>query len=357
MMPPRPRKPGFKDLPTHLRWDGRTYRFRTPDGVEHGMGTDKAKAINAANTLNARFYPAADLVDQVLGSADSIPALVKRYDAEFLSCQDYAAKTLEDKRGLMKRVAAEWANVRGCDLDLATVSTFINSHPPRMARVFKSNLSIFFRYCVGIGAMYEDLTRDVLLNKAHKVKRERLTLEAYKAIRAKAPAWFQNAMDVALHSLQREEDLTRLKFDDVRDGYLEVIQQKTGAAVRIKIEGGLDKAIRASRDNVLSPFIIHYQPQRITQARKAMDHHTQLTGDQLSREFKAARVACKLFDDWEPGTAPSFHEIRALGAQLYQDAGIDPQWLLGHRDAETTKIYLDKRRIEWIEAIGGIPGL
>lgn len=358
-MMPRPRKPEYKDLPRHLRWNGRAYVYTKPGGKVVSVGTDKRRAIRAAEQLNALLYPAdGDLMAKVLaGGSFTVGQMVDRYKAEHLTQQGYADKTLQDYTQMLVHIQREWFSVPSFKLTTPQVSEFINSKPPRMARRYKSLLSKFCRWCVSKGAMSADLTRDVLIDSAYKVKRQRLTLDQYKAIREQAEPWFAAAMDLALHSLQRQEDIAALRFSDVQDGHLSVIQRKTGAAVRIAIAGPLDAAIRACRDDLLSPFIVHKKPVRIGKRRQAMEHHTQVTPDQLSRAFKAARDATGLFNGWEAGTAPTFHEIRALGAQLYEEAGIDPQALLGHRDAATTKIYLDKRRIEWIEAIGGIPGL
>ncbi|MEH6814187.1 MAG: hypothetical protein V7677_16760 [Motiliproteus sp.] len=44
---------------------------------------------------------------------------------------------------------------------------------------------------------------------------------------------------------------------------------------------------------------------------------------------------------------PTFHEIRALGAHLYKEQGIDPQALLGHTDAKMTDHYLDGHGTQW----------
>jgi integrase len=51
---------------------------------------------------------------------------------------------------------------------------------------------------------------------------------------------------------------------------------------------------------------------------------------------------------------PSFHEIRALGAKLYEDARISPQQLLGHTNPKTTRIYLDRHEVKWVEIDAGL---
>ena len=74
----------------------------------------------------------------------------------------------------------------------------------------------------------------------------------------------------------------------------------------------------------------------------------------LSREFQDVRDRLGLFDRLPAEQHPSFHEIRALGAWLYQQAGIDPQALLGHTSQKTTRVYLDRHQVEYLEVDAGI---
>ncbi len=68
-------------------------------------------------------------------------------------------------------------------------------------------------------------------------------------------------------------------------------------------------------------------------------------------EFDKARTACGLFDGWEKGTAPAFHEIRALGIKRDKDRGINPQQLAGHASERMTKNYDSRHEdIRWVEA-------
>ncbi|VAW60027.1 hypothetical protein MNBD_GAMMA08-2930 [hydrothermal vent metagenome] len=49
---------------------------------------------------------------------------------------------------------------------------------------------------------------------------------------------------------------------------------------------------------------------------------------------------------------PSFHEVRALGAELYRQAGWAEdsiQQLLGHTNAKMTQTYLDRHRKDAVE--------
>lgn len=74
-------------------------------------------------------------------------------------------------------------------------------------------------------------------------------------------------------------------------------------------------------------------------------HHTQVMPEQLTQAFRRARNASGYYaGESNPST---LHEIRSLGADRYRDQGWPEEWiqaLLGHEDAETTRLYLRRTR-------------
>ena len=99
-----------------------------------------------------------------------------------------------------------------------------------------------------------------------KVRRQRLCLELWKATyeEAKYP-WLKRAMELALLTGQRREDIVSFQFKDEVEGFLQVVQSKTGARLRIStsvtlqcIDLSLDEVIRRCRDRVVSKTLIHH---------------------------------------------------------------------------------------------------
>jgi hypothetical protein len=127
-----------------------------------------------------------------------------------------------------------------------------------------------------------------------------------------APEWFQIALDLAIQSLQRREDLVVMKLtDELEPDWLFVDQQKveghgTGH-IKIKIGAELRAVLtRARRAGILSPFIIHRKPQK--RQRRVMDakeHWTQLSPEMLTRKFQELRDQLHLCDHLTP--APEFY--------------------------------------------------
>jgi integrase len=194
-----------------------------------------------------------------------------------------------------------------------------------------------------------------------EVKRMRLTLDDYKAIHAQAclrPAdrWIANAIELALVSGQRREDIGKMQFSQIQDGYL-LIEQSKGrdgqrAKLRIPLSLRLDaigvtleQVLQRCRDNVLSKSVIHLVQK--TSGSKP--------GDAPSLPYMSKRFAA-LRDDAEipvdAGRTPAtFHELRSLAARLYTEQyGAEfAQALLGHKSAEMTALYRDSRGREWTE--------
>ncbi|MDN8081221.1 tyrosine-type recombinase/integrase [Burkholderia multivorans] len=193
------------------------------------------------------------------------------------------------------------------------------------------------------------------------ITRSRLTLDDFKRIHAEAlkdPAdrWIANAMMLALVSGQRREDIWKMEFGQIQDGFL-LIQQSKGregmqAKLRIPLQLRLDAVgqslgdvLKSCRDNVISKYAIHLV--RKTSISQPGD---QPSISYISMRFAALRDAAKV-EVSEGKTPATFHEIRSLAARLYAEQyGAEfAQALLGHKSAEMTALYRDSRGREWTE--------
>jgi integrase len=184
------------------------------------------------------------------------------------------------------------------------------------------------------------------------VKRDRLSLEQFLAIREHASTWLVNAMNLALLTGQRREDIAKAMFADVKDSFLYVQQTKTGAKLRLQtslrlnaVGLSLDDVIKQCRDKVVSKYLIH----RTTSTLKARAG-SPIPLYKISDDFAAAREKAGVKPQ-EGKTPPSFHEIRSLAERLY-DKECGPgftQKLLGHKSASMTAVYHDSRGSEWTD--------
>jgi integrase len=196
------------------------------------------------------------------------------------------------------------------------------------------------------------------------VKRARMTLDGFRVIyaaAAKHDPWLQRAMELAIITGQRREDLAAMQFRKradasawIESGTLYVRQGKTGAQLAIPLDLRLDSldltlsdVVAKCRDAVVSPWLLH---QIRHQSRVAPGDALSL--NRLTKGFAKARDSVPRF--WPEGIEPpTFHEMRSLSIRLWTDqAGAEfAQALAGHKDAATTAVYRDVRGSEWTKII------
>lgn len=361
-MTPRPRKNGNKDLAgTNLYpkiVKGVTYyQWRDPrNGKYHGMGTDKAAAIRDARALMAAIYHevSARKLDALVKSKKSPTMLegVRIYWRVKERGKPLKPNTKRSRSYILDTVAAKLMPKKVDEVSVldcsALLDEYTDQNKARMAQSVRSTMIDFFNVMAAQGYIRKtDNPAFSTLPPSVTVKRSRLAVDEFWTIyqHAQEP-WLQNAMLLALVTGQRREDVSRMKFRDVKDGYLEVIQGKTNAGLRIglglTLEGWtLDQVIAKCRDRVLSPYMIHHAKDT-TLGKKGDPLHK----DTISRAFARARQASGLTWTKEP---PTFHEIRSLSGRLHEKAGRDAKLILGHSDQKTTDMYLGTRGREWVE--------
>ncbi|MFK3810948.1 recombinase, partial [Escherichia coli] len=188
-------------------------------------------------------------------------------------------------------------------------------------------------------------------------------------IRQAAAPWLRTAMDLALQTTHARLEVSRIRYSirEPKDGicgcvwfeqpqngiygtlyiHRQKVQKKEASHVAIPIGEELKRIIDDSRDNVASPFVVHRLPERQVKRSKEVSHPTQVAPDYLSRSFSATRDKLGLCDNLLMDERPTFHEIRALAAHLFDQQGIDPQGRMAHSDAKSTKIYT-QNHIDWV---------
>lgn len=346
----RPRSAGRRDLPANLyiqKKGKRTYfMYRRPDtGRTKSLGTNRPEALRAARLLNNQLmsFPTAErLASRVLAAKNPLHDWIESFRDRVLPQRrnkrgvPLAQKTIREYAAQLKRVDSALGTKDVAQITRRDVAAFLEPLPPTMRNRMRGLLSDLFATAVAEGHRDDNPVAGTL-KATEVVARQRLTKEEFDAIRTAADEWFRRALDLALITVQRREDLAHLTHDDVRDDCLHIVQQKTGARLRLALTGRLKEVI-GSRGPV--PEIL-WRPTEKGPRR--------LTVEVLSREF--ARLRDKVLpDDPRPAAAkPTFHEIRALGARLYKDRGADPQALLGHVDPQMTRTYLDRHEERWVE--------
>lgn len=381
-MPPK-RRPGSRDLPDNLyaSQDARNgvtyYRYRDPrTGNYHGMGTDKASAIDDAKALNAVILAglAQSRIAAIAAPVASSPKLSAVILTHLELCEvraargKLAANTLKGKyshgnairRHLGAKPIAEITVKDAADM----LDHYLLQDKERAAQAIRSEGIEIFKTAIAKGLVNDNPFAKTLPVEA-EVHRARLVLDSFRAIHTASlqlEACYTRMIELAAVTAQRREDLSSVEFKRHRDatawvesGALWVIQQKKKNRVCIPLTLRLEvlglevgEVIARCRDNVLSRYALHHTIS-VGNCRPGDPLHI----DTMSKAFAKARDIVVERDGifWDANkTPPTLHEIRSLSERLYSaQGGIDTQALLGHRDPRTTSIYKDNRGSEWVK--------
>ena len=357
-MTPRPRKRTNRALPPNLYPNngGRSFTYRHPvTGKRVGMGTDRQEAIRAAKELNQILVPSSDLTQRVLGQT-TLKQHIDWFFETVVVEREYAAKTQEMYRVQCNKLIRMAGTQSPDQVGVRDLSKAMEAMTPRTANQFRQVAVAIFAAAQSRGLCETNPAEKTLKRTARKA-RQRLSLDDYRLIHRNAPPWLANAMDLALVTLQRREEVAHMRFDQIQDGYLYVIQQKTKkydtGYLRIAMGEALSAIVARCRDDDVSPYLVHRRPQRKVK-REGM-HWTQLSAPMISREFTRIRDEQGVGADLDPEQRPTFHEIRGLGIKLYRDQGEDPQKLAGHATQQMTSNYDSGHdEIRWVETVADL---
>lgn len=349
------RKKYDANLPRNLtyRKASKYYFWRNPvTGKEYPLGQIArrdaiAQAIEANNFIYQNCTPVS-LIEKLKG-ADSftVSAWIDRYDV-ILKRRNLSANTYKIRTNQLATVRDGMGKVLLAEVTTrhiaAFLETWIAEGKNTMAGAMRSVLSDMFREAIVEGHISQNPVEPTRAPKI-AVMRERLSLEAYSAIRAAAeqlPAWFPLAVDLALVTGQRREDVVNMRFSNIKDERLYLTQIKTGMKIALPLSltlppVGLRLSTIIDRCRLLSrtDFMISAGIRKNSQKGK-------IHPDGLTKKFVAARRLAGIELSNNP---PTFHEIRSLSGRLYKEAygkGF-AQKLLGHTSEDTTNMYLDER--------------
>jgi integrase len=365
-MVPRPRKAGSKDLPPNLyrktdKRNGKTYyTYRDPvSGRMFGLGQDKDEAIREAISANYAEQLKPTLRERLAEPAASDNRKFSEWLAEYeIIYRDrglsvHTVRTFASRLRTIKDAFGDKYIKSIRTMEIATyLATFTKADKAPMSKAMRSLLRDAFTEAIAAGWIDHNPV-DATKAARSKVKRGRLSLELWKAAHAATDRpWLKRAMELAVITGQRRDDIASMLFKDVHDGFLHVIQSKTGARLRLSTDLRLDSigldlsgVIKLCRDRALSKSLVHHNKTvSVAKAGSPVNLKTLTLAFAQARDIGAAALGIDLGEH-----PPSFHEMRSLAARLHAAEGRDPQKLLGHRSAAMTDMYKDGRGLDWID--------
>lgn len=338
-MAPRPRSRKNAGLPPNLYEQRGYYTYRNPQtGEKIGIGRNKASAVTQAVEANLHFMGlAVSLLDKITGRASKT---VKDW------CDEHGttARCIYIKRDLGDYVIANLTPLIIADW-LKQWDTKI-----RMRQAMLSAIKIELNRAIGKGWITTN-PADKLETPTPQTMRERLSLGAYKAIYAKADPWLQRAMEIALMTAIRRENVISAKWADIHDGHFHVEHvkgTKDNPAMKVRypldmylpeMNWTLEEVLKRCRDSTVSQYLIHH-PKSQGKA-KAGDPIRDKTIEQL---FRDAREDAGV-DGEHP---PTFHEIKSLAIRLWEAHGVNVKTMAGHKTDAMSALYKDTRGAEWV---------
>ncbi|EJK1976578.1 phage integrase Arm DNA-binding domain-containing protein [Escherichia coli] len=370
-MAARPRKNNVSVpnlYPLYSRKVNKVYwRYKHPvTGKFHSLGTNEAEAIAIATEANTRLaeqrtrqiLAISDRIATSKGKAITTSTWLDRYQAiqeDRLKSGDIKLSTYKQKakpvsllreRAGLKLISA--VDVR----DIAQLlDEYISAGQPRMAQVVRSVLIDVFKEAQHYGEVPPGYNPALATKQPRrKISRQRLSLEEWKKkfdIADAAHRYMGNAMLLALVTGQRLGDISKMKFSDIWEDHLHVIQEKTGSKIAIPLSLRLNAinwclrdVVARCRDYAVSPYLVHFF-RTTSQAERG----AQVKANTLTMNFSKARDLAEI--DWGTGTPATFHEQRSLSERLYKEQGIDTRKLLGHKTQQQTDRYHDDRGKGW----------
>lgn len=337
------------------------FYYKNPQTKQQkGLGRDRAHAFQEARKANATLaaQTPSSLVDWVLGRTEyTLEGWLPVYKQLWAAETNPAENTLINYAVYWRRLEkADFAKRRLADIETEMIATYLKNykeaHGATAAMMMRARLKDIFRWAETQGLIKNGCS-PVEATRAPKVvvARERMSLDQFLAIREKSPVWLRNAMNIAVLTGQRREDILSMRFSDWRDGRLHVAQGKSGGKTRLALDGAirLDKigmsisdVVKSCRDTVASHYLVH----QVRHSGTAKPGH-KISGVTLSKSFIMARKAAGI-EPSEGRTPITFHEIRSLSERLYrEERGAEfAQMILGHKNAATTAKY-DDLRGEW----------
>lgn len=382
-MASRPRRRENRHLPDLLYFDKATgvYRFTLVTGKRKSLGSDRAMAIAIAREYNNRIRPETSVsIDSLIwesggiqGEALPFAEHVNRIMARAIKDEQPSESTQDDWNNDATRVKEFFDKIPACDIELEHVNAYIKEyHADSSANVQNRKVSFLkklFSYAVDESLMLDNPATRKKMRRIEEKKRQRLSFDNFMIIRRSAAPWLRTAMDLALQTTHARLEVSRIRYsirepkngvcgcvwlDQPLNGihgtlyiHRQKVQKKEASHVAIPIGDELKRIIDDSRDNVASPYVVHRIPERNVKRSKEVTHPTQVAPDYLSRSFSKLRDQLGLSDHLEMEERPTFHEIRALAAHLFDNQGIDPQGRMAHSDAKSTKIYT-QNHIDWV---------
>ena len=246
----------------------------------------------------------------------------RRYTLDILPQK--SPRTQKDYRDYLDRLLPVFGNVSLDNMTPQHIRRYLDARSAKtQANREVSLISIIFNAAREWG--YTDKNNPCIgVRKNKEQPRDKyVTDEEFNAVYQAGDQALKDAMDLAYLTGQRRGDILNLKWTDISEGYLLVVQHKTGIKLRIEISGELKTRIDQLKTRQgESPYLL------------TDINGEKLTDCSLRNKFDKARKIA--------GVDFHFHDLRAKAASDI-DSMTTARKLLGHTTEQTTAVYVRNR--------------
>lgn len=328
----RPKGENTKDLPPNLSIKKGIYYYKNPlTGKSKSRGKIKALAVTEAIHANLKIYkPKDSLLDWIEGVKKvTLHEWLDEY-LDIINSRGLKAKTVADYKSKINIIKCKLEDIDIQDITPKRIADFINNYEgASMAKLLRSTLSDAFNEAIA-GGLVNNNPVSVTRPPKTKVARSRIELDQFMQAVSNAKPKYGYVFLLSLLTGQRIGDITRLKWEDIKDNRIYIEQSKTGARIAIPLSLRL-AAINLSIQEVLDKL------------DSSSSLICNVTPPILRDNLNKALPYCD--------SKPTYHEIRSLSARLYElEKGADfAKKLLGHKSMVMTDKYLDNRNNSFLE--------
>lgn len=266
----------------------------------------------------------------------TVGSILDRYEAQCL--HELAPRTQRDYRRHLQHLRCRFGHLDARELKPKDFGPFIQERAGRKGQVQRVRqlavLSAAFTQAVSFWYLLDhNVLRDV--KRPKRPPRDRLIEDhEFASCRAMAPLRVQLMMDLALRLGQRQGDLLDLKWSDLKDGYVNLQQGKTGKRLAIEITPELKRVFGRC-------WMLPNRGDYVITRRQG--------GRYTSEGYRALwqRVMAQYVR--RGGQRFTFHDIRALCATKCKTPE-EAMKLLGHTNISMTlRVY--RRGVERVKAL------
>lgn len=317
------------NLPPRMRVQhkgGKTYYFYDAGGTPrkyHSLGTDYILAVQKWGEMHQQAVTVKPTVAWAIGKYLASPQF-----------EEVSLGTQADYKFALDKLLAKFGEAPLDEVKPSHIVLYIDKRSletKHRALREKTVLSMVYSWCIA---------RDYCtVNPVAAIKTKRLpgrkgiviSDDLMEQVYSKGSVALQEAMDVAYYLGQRPGDVLKLSETDVRNGFLELVQGKTGTALAIKTHAELDALIQRINKRK-AQFAV--RPLQLL----VDEHGKPMTKAKLRSRFEAARDAAGV-----DGAAFQFRDLRRkAGQDLRRQVGLEAsQDLLGHKSVTMTEHYTD----------------